>query len=459
MSADLAGLVSRLEAVAVRLEGIAEKGGSDGGDGGDVAAFVEEYGDYITQYIDPFVAASSKIESDLVKDAAKLVKKLAEEQKRFLSIASQYSAPPQDVLVKLVQPLSSIIMEIAQIKDKNFKDKIFSSYTGAINESVAAFGWVTVAPAPAPYVKECGNGAQFYTNRILKDRQDKEWVKSLVSLSSPLHDYVKKHHTTGVNWKKNAPVATANAGAAPPAPGAPPPPPPAPTPAPAASSSSGGDMSALLKDLNMGSAVTSGLKKVTNDMKTHKNPQLRLQSAVPYKPPVSKPKSVAKPKPAGPVRTPKLELQGKKWIVEHHSGRSDLLIEDVQMKHVVYVYKCEKCTLQIKGKVNSIILDSCKKTGVVFDDVVSGLEFVNCQSVQGQVKGKLPIAAIDKTDGCQLYLSKESLGCEIISAKSSEMNVSVPKDDGEFAEYPIAEQFKSVFDGKTFITEPTENAE
>lgn len=117
------------------------------------------------------------------------------------------------------------------------------------------------------------------------------------------------------------------------------------------------------------------------------------------------------------------------WITspsfqEHQVGRSDLVIDDVEMKHTVYVYKCEKCTLQIKGKVNSItlgnyylilqqgtswlryktwsikrqmralldhcniftwFLDSCKKTGVVFNDVVSGLEFVNCQSVQAQV--------------------------------------------------------------------------
>lgn len=32
-----------------------------------------------------------------------------------------------------------------------------------------------------------------------------------------------------------------------------------------------------------------------------------------------------------------------------------------------------------------ILTDSCKKTGIVFDDVVSSLEFVNCQSMQGQV--------------------------------------------------------------------------
>lgn len=46
--------------------------------------------------------------------------------------------------------------------------------------------------------------------------------------------------------------------------------------------------------------------------------------------------------------------------------------------------------------------------------------------------GKCPTVSIDKTDGCMMYLSKDSLEAEIVTAKSSEMNILVPKDDGEF---------------------------
>ena len=57
-----------------------------------------------------------------------------------------------------------------------------------------------------------------------------------------------------------------------------------------------------------------------------------------------------------------------------------------------------------------------------------------CASVRPsiQVLGKIPTISINKTDGCHVYLSKDSLACEIISAKSSEMNVLVPNADGEF---------------------------
>ena len=45
--------------------------------------------------------------------------------------------------------------------------------------------------------------------------------------------------------------------------------------------------------------------------------------------------------------------------------------------------------------------------------------------------GKVPTISIDKTDGCQMFLSENSKDVEIITAKSSEMNVMIPKD-GDF---------------------------
>ena len=80
-------------------------------------------------------------------------------------------------------------------------------------------------------------------------------------------------------------------------------------------------------------------------------------------------------------------------------------------------------------------MDSCKKTSVVLDSVVSSVEFVNCQSVQMQVLTKVHTISIDKTDGCQIYLNAGSLDVSIVTAKSSEMNVLVPKPDGDYVNY------------------------
>jgi adenylyl cyclase-associated protein len=49
--------------------------------------------------------------------------------------------------------------------------------------------------------------------------------------------------------------------------------------------------------------------------------------------------------------------------------------------------------------------------------------------------GTCPTITIDKVDGLQMFLSKDSLKVEIVSAKSSALNVMVPKADGEFVSY------------------------
>jgi hypothetical protein len=46
--------------------------------------------------------------------------------------------------------------------------------------------------------------------------------------------------------------------------------------------------------------------------------------------------------------------------------------------------------------------------------------------------GTVPTITIDKADGLQMFLSKDSLKVEIVSAKSSALNVMVPDANGEF---------------------------
>ncbi|KAI3420829.1 F-actin-capping protein subunit alpha [Globodera pallida] len=71
---------------------------------------------------------------------------------------------------------------------------------------------------------------------------------------------------------------------------------------------------------------------------------------------------------------------------------------------------------------------------------------INVQTDIKQSLGALPTISIQKTDGCHVYLSKESLGAEIVTCKSSELNVMVPNGDGDFTEFPVSEQFKTTFD-------------
>ena len=49
-----------------------------------------------------------------------------------------------------------------------------------------------------------------------------------------------------------------------------------------------------------------------------------------------------------------------------------------------------------------------------------------------QILGKCRTVSIDKTDGCQVFLNKDCLDCDIFSAKSSEMNICIPKGSDDY---------------------------
>ncbi|MBA0843007.1 hypothetical protein Goarm_000234 [Gossypium armourianum] len=320
----------------------------------------------------------------------------------------------------------------------------FFNHLKSAGDSLSALAWIAYTgkdcgmSMPIAHVEESWQMAEFYNNKVLveyrnKDQIHVEWAKALKELYLPgLRDYVKSHYPLGPVWSASGKKASSAPPKAPP-PGAPAPPPPPPAslfssePSQPSSSNPKQGMSAVFQEISSGN-VSVGLKKVTADMKTKNRTDRTGVVSASGKETHSSSPSFSK---AGP---PKLELQmGRKWAVENQIGRKNLVIDDCDAKQSVYIYGCKDSVLQIQGKVNNITIDKCTKMGVVFKDVVAACEVVNCNGVEVQCQGSAPTISVDNTSGCQLYLSKDSLGTSITTAKSSEINVLVPTGpDGDW---------------------------
>jgi adenylyl cyclase-associated protein len=77
-----------------------------------------------------------------------------------------------------------------------------------------------------------------------------------------------------------------------------------------------------------------------------------------------------------------------------------------------------------------------------------------------QITGSVPTIQVDTTDSGQVYLSQACMEVvEIITSKTSSINISVPTGEGgDYEERPVPEQMKSkVVNGK-LITEIVEHA-
>lgn len=467
-----AKLIERLEAAVARLEslsagGISDRGLPDGVDEVSSDPSVLAFDDLMDQYAARVSAAAEKIGGQVL-DVTKLVLEAFSVQKKLLIEIKQTQKPDMAGLVEFLKPLNEVILKVNAMTEGRRSD--FFNHLKSAGDSLSALAWIAYTgkdcgmSMPIAHVEESWQMAEFYNNKVLveyrnKDQIHVEWAKALKELYLPgLRDYVKSHYPLGPVWSASGKKASSAPPKAPP-PGAPAPPPPPPAslfssePSQPSSSNPKQGMSAVFQEISSGN-VSVGLKKVTADMKTKNRTDRTGVVSASGKETRSSSPSFSK---AGP---PKLELQmGRKWAVENQIGRKNLVIDDCDAKQSVYIYGCKDSVLQIQGKVNNITIDKCTKMGVVFKDVVAACEVVNCNGVEVQCQGSAPTISVDNTSGCQLYLSKDSLGTSITSAKSSEINVLVPTGpDGDWGEHSLPQQYIHVFKDGQFETTPVSHS-
>uniref|UniRef100_A0A0E0GT13 Adenylyl cyclase-associated protein n=1 Tax=Oryza nivara TaxID=4536 RepID=A0A0E0GT13_ORYNI len=433
-------LVERLEAAVARLEAAVASGASlsaaprDLGDGLDAAAAASDpaivaYDEFVAGAVGRLTAAAEKI-GGKVLDATKVLAEAFAVSKDRLVQAKQLQKPASMADAQdFFKPLNDVIAKAIAMTEGRRPD--YFNHIKSVADSLTALAWVLVE----------------YRN---KDADHVEWAKALKELYMPgLRDFVKKHYPLGPSWGPvgGAPVSQPKATApAPKAPGAKAPPPPALPSAPLfttekspKSAQPKEGMSAVFQEISSGKAVTTGLRKVTDDMKTKNRSDrsgvVSSSTAAPAAAPEKTSRAGSFSFKSGP---PKLELQmGRKWVVENQVGKKNLAIDDCDARQSVYVYGCKDSVLQVNGKVNNITVDKCTKVGIVFKLL------------------KLSIAMVLRCNA-----SNDSLGASITSAKSSEINVMVPSGatDGDWVEHALPQQYIHSFKDGQFITSPVSHS-
>ncbi|XP_052186670.1 cyclase-associated protein 1-like [Diospyros lotus] len=461
-------LIERLESAVVRLEALSAGGAVPQQGGGDAAALdlsIVAFDDLVAQRLGRVLAAAEKVGGQVL-DVTKVLADAFSAQRELLITVKRTQKPDIAGLAEFLKPLNEVILKANSMTEGRRSD--FFNHLKAASESLAALAWIAYTgkncgmSMPIAHVEESWQAAEFYNNKILvefknKDPSNVEWAKAMKELYVPgLRDYVKSHYPLGPVWSATGKkIVSAPTKTTMPSTPAPPSTPPSSLftsqSRQSSSSHSKEGMAAVFQEINSGKSVTAGLRKVTDDMKS-KNRTDRSGVVC-----ASKKESHVNSPSLSKVGSPKLELQlGRKWVVENQTGRKDLVIDDCDAKQSIYVFGCRDSVLQIQGKVNNITVDKCTKMGVVFTDVVSAFEIVNCSSLEVQCQGSAPTITVDNTGGCQLYLSKDSLETSITTAKSSEINVFIPgaRPDDDWGEHALPQQFIHVYKDGQFVTTP-----
>ncbi|CAI2179393.1 13214_t:CDS:2 [Funneliformis geosporum] len=465
----LKNLINRLEAATSRLEDLGTSsaaannlsrnsaGGqpaapslvssqsNDAVGGGEVSPTLAAYDELIEGPLKNYLERS-KLIGGIVEDQSHAVEDLFIAQRDFIYITTQSSKPTDETILELIKPTRLSLEKVCEFREKN-RPSPFFNHLSTVSEGIGALCWVTLEEKPAPFVGELRNSSQFYAHRVIKEFKDKEqsqshiaWANSFVFLLASLQNYIKEYHIKGLAWNPEGANPKNFVGRKPASPYS------SKMSPPSAPPRGKVDMSSVFAELNKGETITSGLKKVEKSQMTHKNPSLRVSSVVSdigaKKKSIKGPAAPPKPASLSLKKPPKKILTGNKWNIENYENDKNIIVEDTFINQTVYIFGY-----------------TCTKSGLVVDSVVATVDIVNCKSVQVQVQGKTPIIVIDKTDSGQIFLSEECLDVEILTAKSSSINVNIPGmgDNGDYAERPVPEQFKTTIVEGKLISTPVEH--
>ena len=353
--------------------------------------------------------------------------------------------PPMYILQEAV----GSIHKIRTTRDYDFHQK-------TIVEMLSSLSWVVMIPppqTPSSYISETLSAAEFWSNKIrnkFKGVEGKEihitFCDCVKFTIQNLAGYTKEFHALGLTWNPkgfktleeganvlNSSTTVAASGDT----------------ASAASDTEvksqckpvAGGMAALVNELTSkrttdGSSAATGLRKVTKEQQTWRKEFNPNEVTVPA--PVSKGQtnsfSATKEATSSASKSPTLNFDSnaQTWRVEYQTDKSNtflatdgglLKVKVRDVKEQVYIYQCQNITVEITGKCKTIVVDGCSKVNVVFGAAISSCEVVNSKRIQVQTLGICPTFAIDKTDGCLIYLSKETTSeSSFVTSKSSEMN-------------------------------------
>ncbi|KAH0584335.1 hypothetical protein H2248_009877 [Termitomyces sp. 'cryptogamus'] len=417
--------------------------------------------------VKPFVELTKSFAATPVIEVVDLIAKQFDDVHGLVLLYANCQQPDQKTKEGLLTPLSAGIEAVAHAKEKNRKERDWFGHIAFLSEVGAHVGWV-VSPKPASHINEVRDSVVYYGNKIMQEYKSKdpkhvEWVKAFLVILDELKKYVLEYHATGLTWNPKGITVEAYQsgakGAAAPAPPAPPPPPPPPATAPAAGA---GGVAAVFAQLNRGEEVTKGLRKVDKSEMTHKNPTLRASNVVPASTPTAKkPIKPIKPQALTGKKPPKFALEGSKWVIEYQENERSLIVEETSRNQSINIFGCKDSTIVVKGKVNTVTLVNCQGTSVLVESVVSSISVTRSPSFALQVTGTAPTIQLDSTDSGQIYLSKDSLGTEITTAKCSAINISLPvegEEEGVFEEQAVPEMLRTVVKNGKLVTSVVEHA-
>ena len=310
----------------------------------------------------------------------------------YIEMSTKCRRPTDEEVLKITVPLNDLSTKL--LKQRNSP----INYVKAIEEAFTAFYWPF--NHGTTFIDAAIEATDFYLNRVLKDKkEEKQWVESIKKILNELRVFVEEHFKAGLIWNMK--------GSAPKVP------------------------------------VASSTEQ-----------EAKQEVITPTAAPIVKKQTI---KPKSITKDPIFELQnGTKWVVANQPAGTRLSVKIESINQSVSIRNCHDCFISMNGKCNNVVIDSCTRSGFIFDSIIAGCEMMKGGKNQLQFNGSLPLIHMENTSGNMLWLTKQSINADVITSCVTETAVYILPDtdhDSEVEPLVVPSQYvHRVSNGKLTTT-------
>ena len=125
-------------------------------------------------------------------------------------------------------------------------------------------------------------------------------------------------------------------------------------------------------------------------------------------------------------------MNGNVWVVENWTDET-LHFEDpdentVSLRISFAFFNCNNCKIKIVGKCQNVKLNSCKKTEIITDMIVSQVEVYKCEAIEVRGIKQLPMVLVENSKQTHIWLYNSTKACKVSTSSTRSTFIHFAKD-------------------------------
>jgi hypothetical protein len=149
------------------------------------------------------------------------------------------------------------------------------------------------------------------------------------------------------------------------------------------------------------------------------------------------------------IQRGKISMNKGVWYIEAFENCHDITLPEDQMslKQGVLMLQTKNSSFKLNTKIKHVTIDNCSNCKIDIAHLLSSVNVLNCQKIELFISGNVPTISIERTQGCQIWLTSEAIQSnpDIVTSNNDQVSLMCPKitNSHDYTEVPIPQQYVS----------------